>query len=210
MIREAVLAALAVGWLLGGRLRHLAELRIVAAWWAVAALVAQYGLAEWAWRGAAWAVAVGPFAFTASLALLAAVALANAWLAPRAGQPWARWCFGAVGLGIALNLLAVASNGGQMPVSVAALRRAGVEERLITQLADPKVVTHQPLVRARLVWLTDVIPLPRPWPRPRAVSVGDLLLAGGTFALIVQGMRRAPGTAGSRWKRVADGAAGSL
>lgn len=99
-----------------------------------------------------------------------------------------------MGLGVLLNLLAIAANGGYMPVSA-----AGVE-RLQISLLPGTTVLNEPRTQAivitestRLWFLGDVIPLPD-WLPAKIISVGDIVLCLGAF----YGTQRIMLSAGSR------------
>jgi Family of unknown function (DUF5317) len=81
-------------------------------------------------------------------------------------------------LGGALNLLAIAANGGVMPASRAALHTAGLP--LDTgAYANSAVRAH-----ARLPWLGDVFATPSHLFFSNVFSVGDVVLALGAFVLL--------------------------
>lgn len=83
-----------------------------------------------------------------------------------------------LGLGSALNLVAIAANGGMMPVSAAAIAGAG-------GLDVVPVGTHTILTGAsRLTFLADVIPVSWHFPNPVVISVGDILITSGVFLFI--------------------------
>lgn len=87
-----------------------------------------------------------------------------------------------LGVGLALNLLAIASNGGWMPVRLAAVHQAG----LAPIAAALEVTGHYrhliPLEPGMVLWfLTDVLPVPGPGPQANVYSLGDLLVAAGAF-----------------------------
>ncbi|MDW8358746.1 DUF5317 domain-containing protein [Thermus sp.] len=91
-------------------------------------------------------------------------------------------------LGLSLNTLAIFANGGHMPVSLAALERAGVEgwEEALKTRAD---AVHTLLEEGtRLPFLGDVIPLP---PLRKAVSPGDLFILAGIAGVVAEGAMRA-------------------
>ncbi len=92
-------------------------------------------------------------------------------------------------VGLVLNLVAMAVNHGLMPVSSAALARAGQVELAGlpegTLLEGSKDVLLQP-EHARLWWLGDVISF-RP-PIAVVLSVGDLLVAAGGAWFLQRGL----------------------
>ncbi|MCR3923413.1 MAG: DUF5317 domain-containing protein [Firmicutes bacterium] len=85
--------------------------------------------------------------------------------------------------GSALNFLAIAFNGGAMPVSPVAIAFAGLQQ------GDP-MGTHCLLTPATRLWfLADVIPLRSPYfPLPQVISIGDIFIVVGIFYFIQRKM----------------------
>lgn len=93
-----------------------------------------------------------------------------------------------ISIGIFLNFLVIFANGGKMPVSISALKFAGLDY-LIPSLTNNSVLTHQVLTSTtRLKFLSDVLALPRPYPLPKTFSIGDLFIASGIFLLLTKAM----------------------
>jgi Family of unknown function (DUF5317) len=76
-------------------------------------------------------------------------------------------------LGAALNLLAIAANGGVMPASPAALAAAGLP------VDRPGFSNSAALAEPRLAFLGDVFAIPASWPLSNVFSVGDVLIGVG-------------------------------
>jgi hypothetical protein len=111
-----------------------------------------------------------------------ALLLAFAWF--NRAQPG----FWALGLGLALNLLVIALNGGLMPISPEALSRlmpdaSPVAWRIGRRLGNGKDVIL-PIAATRLWWLGDRFLPPRWFPYQVAFSLGDVFIAGGVFWLL--------------------------
>jgi hypothetical protein len=194
----ALLAALALGGSPGGLLRT-----GVRAWPAiVAAFAFELLLYNPPIDRQAWAIMVGPWIWLAAQAVFLLVLIANGWAAnARIVWPWRL-----AALGVGLNTLVIALNGGHMPQSPeAALATWGGSH--IDPLRLQNVVAMS--AGTRLPWLADVLAEPVWLPRPSIVSVGDLLLAVGVacwvFAATLQHPRRV--TMGSRITTRIDGAA---
>lgn len=112
--------------------------------------------------------------FIFSYLLLFPAVLAN-WKVK--GMPWA-------GVGMFLNFVAIAANGGKMPVSTWGLRYSG-QEKLLASLREGAGVMHALVTENTRLWfLGDVLVFPRPYPLPTVFSVGDLLLLIGLFLLV--------------------------
>jgi Family of unknown function (DUF5317) len=179
-------AGIAVGYLRGGQLSQLAEVRIRLWWLAVAAWVVQVGLFV-SPLGAlldVWAAQI----HLLTIGLLAIVIVANRALPGLA----------LLGIGLALNATVYAANGGFMPVSAAALEATGNTASLAVMAGGAryqKTVLQQP--DSPLGFLGDVLPLPA---AGRIYSVGDLVATLGMFVLVAGGMRTEPVTAAALFR----------
>jgi hypothetical protein len=89
-----------------------------------------------------------------------------------------------IGLGLLLNLVAIAANGGRMPTSSDALERAG----MATRISNPQEATHANSSLAneetRLYYLTDIFALPKGIPLANVFSIGDVCVALGAMYFI--------------------------
>jgi uncharacterized protein DUF5317 len=161
-----VLAALVVGVALGGRLGNLAHLRLRASWLFFAAIglqVVAFPFAFLPWRTDE---TVATVLWLTSYALLIGAAVLNHRIT---GVPL-------VALGMAMNVAAIAANGGTMPVLPEAMHEAGHDYATranSTASADPN-----------LAWFVDRWAAPDWIPLANVFSVGDVLIAAGA-ALIV-------------------------
>lgn len=95
-----------------------------------------------------------------------------------------RLSFKIIMLGTFLNFIVIMLNGGQMPVSQEAMIKAGLAEDL-NALLNGEIITHTVIVKDTLLkFLGDVMILPKPYPRPKVLSIGDVFLAIGIFIFI--------------------------
>lgn len=99
-----------------------------------------------------------------------------------------------IGLGLLLNFLVIVANGGFMPITPDTLVQIGYDSnapRLETgyRVARTKNIVMEP-GEARLWFLSDILVIPRPFPIPSALSVGDLLIAVGVFLFLREPMLR--------------------
>jgi Family of unknown function (DUF5317) len=158
LVAVVVLSALAVP-LAGGRLAALVELRLRRVW----AIWAALGLAV---------LGVGlpglPNGLR-SLLLVAAYPVGAVFLLANRRVPG----MVLVALGAALNLAAIAANGGVMPASADALAAAGLPA------TDPGFESSAALDVPRLAFLGDVFAIPASWPLSNVFSVGDVCIGAG-------------------------------
>jgi hypothetical protein len=172
-ILYAIPIGIIAGYLLGGRLDRLAEVRFRWAWLAIAGLVVQLLLFS------PWLEdldpTIGAVIYVASTAAVLVAVLRN-WRIPGLAL---------VAVGATANLAAIVANGGIMPTTEAAVATAGLgaEDGLSNSavVADPS-----------LPWLTDIFALPAWIPFANVFSVGDVLIGVGVAAAIALGMRGRP------------------
>src|SRR5215211_3207531 len=134
-----------------------------------------------------WATAFGPAVWLVCLAALCFVLIKNA-VANRATR--GAWAIAALGVG--LNVLVVAANGGYMPQSAdARLSTRGTA----VQQTDNRLTNVRPITdETQLSFLGDVIPEPAWLPKTNVISIGDLLLGFG-MAWWAFAVTRGPGPA---------------
>jgi hypothetical protein len=83
-------------------------------------------------------------------------------------------------IGMLLNILVIAVNGGRIPVDLDAARRLGID---VGELATGTMAKHQAMTdTSPLNFLGDVIPLSFPF--KRVISVGDIFAVLGVFLLV--------------------------
>lgn len=93
-------------------------------------------------------------------------------------------------VGLCLNFLVMAVNGGRMPVSEWAEVVSG-QIAYLPELLNDTGSRHVLLTeQTRLFFLGDIIPIPPPYPISRVISVGDIFLILGIIHMIVIGMRK--------------------
>jgi hypothetical protein len=87
-------------------------------------------------------------------------------------------------IGVFLNFLVIMANGGQMPVSGEAMIGIGLMDNMIA-IRDGEIITHT-LMNDHTVfkYLGDILVLPKPYPRPKIFSIGDVFMALGVFIYI--------------------------
>ncbi len=94
-----------------------------------------------------------------------------------------------IGLGVVMNLVAIAANGGYMPINPDAAAYAGALDRY-----EASAVNNNSLASydARLWMLTDIFPVPAGFPFATVYSLGDILLTTGAGLLCYKTMTAQP------------------
>jgi hypothetical protein len=179
----ATLLALARGGSLDGWARQ------PVCWWPaiLVAFAVQLALFNPPLNEQAWAITGGPAIWVASMLAVALVLVRNGLV-----RRVARFAWLVAALGVCLNVLVVAANGGYMPRGAEA---SAVVGRPIAAESGQRLRNVAPLAtETRLGWLGDVIPQPAWLPLANVVSLGDLLLSGGAawwaFQATASGQRR--------------------
>jgi len=182
MLIETIILALAIGLISGGSLRNLGRTTFRGAFFIFSGLILRNFpvlfklsfLKE-------YADAVNPFAptlFIVSYIFLFIGVLLNI----------SRWPVMVVFAGVLSNFIAVISNRGFMPVSGEGLVKAGYD---ISAVLSPQLDMNHVLItsQTRFPFLTDIIAVPRPYPFPQMLSIGDILICLGLFFFIVLEMQ---------------------
>lgn len=98
--------------------------------------------------------------------------------------------FPALGLGLVLNLVVIAANGGLMPISTRTIQELLPEIPLSSwSIGGRPGHSKNILLQAdqiKLIWLADRFLVPSWFPWPRAFSLGDVLISIGAFRLLWQ------------------------
>lgn len=172
----AVSLGVVVGFLRGGRLSRLANFSLRWPWLAAIAWIAQLVLFGVGFPPSLQQFEV-PF-FFASMALVALVLVLNRRVPGLT----------LFGVGLVLNALVMAANGGFMPVSDSALYAAGSGSTVDAMRTNGRVQKTFLMQADTALWfLGDVLPFP---PIGKVYSVGDVVAGLGAFWLVVGGMGR--------------------
>lgn len=168
----ALVVGVAAGYLAGGRLRNLECLTLTRPWLVLLALGLQ--LVAFSPVGAALPQPTAVILHFASYGLLAWFVVLNRH---RLGVSIA-------GLGLGLNLVTIAANGGHMPASRAALHLAGTAY-------SGETLNNSAVLGAgtRLGFLGDIFAAPSWMPAANVFSLGDVLIVAGIAVLLAASMR---------------------
>jgi len=86
-------------------------------------------------------------------------------------------------IGVLLNFLVMALNGGRMPVSIEAGQFLGME--YVDALKAGTYGKHIAMDQTTLLpFLGDIIPLSAPYPKEQVISIGDVIMNVGAFLFI--------------------------
>jgi hypothetical protein len=171
-ILYAIPIGILVGYLLGGRLGRLGELRLRWVPLALLGLLIQVFLFTDTFGspfGEASTVVYMASSFLVFVALLRNIRVPGMALAA---------------IGAASNLLAIVANGGYMPADPAGVAALG--------LGGPGYTSSVILTDPALPFLTDIFTMPAWMPAANIFSIGDVLLGVGVALTIALAMRGAP------------------
>jgi hypothetical protein len=88
-------------------------------------------------------------------------------------------------IGVFLNFIVMAVNGGRMPVS---LEAASILDPFYADVLKGGIYAKHQLLSdsTRLSFLGDIIPLSSPYPRNQVISIGDVIMNIGGFIFVLQ------------------------
>lgn len=91
-------------------------------------------------------------------------------------------------IGVVLNFIVIFANNGKMPVSIDGIK--GINNNISTELPTSDYnIKHQPINQdTKLVYLSDIILIPKPYPLPKILSLGDIFIMMGLFLFIQEAM----------------------
>lgn len=178
MLLDAVVLTLLTSLIAGGRVARLQALDLRAVWVFLLAAGVRIALDVLGAKGVTAARGLYPWLSIGAYLLL----LAGFWVNRHL------WPLRLVALGVLLNFLVIAANGGSMPVE-AALAERSAPKQLVRMLHSSSYVVHKPVTEStRLAFLADVLPLPMLYPRPKWYSpgsIGDIFITVGACALLL-------------------------
>ncbi len=173
----AVIAGISVALIRGGSLRALADMQFRLGWLALLALLVQMYVIYYPPETSQMERTFHAALMMGSYAVLIVLVLINRRMP---AMP-------IIGLGLLLNLIVMASNGGFMPVTREAVLTAGTRTAAELPAEGSRLSRSKdillPADKTRLWILSDVITASG-MPMARVYSPGDLLVAGGAFLLL--------------------------
>lgn len=96
--------------------------------------------------------------------------------------------------GVVLNMIVIFSNGGSMPVDIDMAASYGFNET-VRHLSSGLIFGHSAIVpgTTQLSFLGDVLHLRPPYPMPKSVSIGDLIMDVGIMLVFILNLRERSG-----------------
>ncbi|WP_421381655.1 DUF5317 domain-containing protein [Bacillus salacetis] len=172
MVFDGILFAVIVGFIRGGNFKRFGDLRFKMGWIFPLLLLIQVGIFYFQNK----VELIGQYSNLSFMAVYV-VGLVFLWL--NRDHPH----FTIIFIGVLLNFVVMALNGGRMPVSMDAasvIDPAYMEATKNALYAKHTLVTESTL----LPYLGDIIPLSAPYPREQAISIGDVVMNIGAFLFI--------------------------
>ncbi|WP_409227950.1 DUF5317 domain-containing protein [Gudongella sp. SC589] len=90
-------------------------------------------------------------------------------------------------IGVMLNAAVIAANEGKMPVSMTGISGMHQESVIPERESDIKHIGVNQ--NTKLVYLADIILIPRPYPLPKILSIGDVFIMVGVFLFFQKEMK---------------------
>ena len=176
MVYDGILIGLIVGLFRGGvryGLHQFATLQLRGGWIFPLLLVFQFGIFYLQER-LNWVASINGYLFAA----VYITGLIFLWLNRHHRG------FTLIWIGVFLNFVVMAINGGRMPVSVEASAVLG--PYYVDLLREGGAVSKHYMMDAstHLAFLGDIIPLSSPYPRTQVISIGDVVMNIGIFLFI--------------------------
>ncbi len=181
MLIAGIAFGLALGLLLGGRLEHLADVRLRYLRLLFLAVIVRFGTEAMLGYG----VGVVDTLRVPLLGFAYGLLLLTLW--QNRGYPGLALAF----VGIASNAVTILANGGRMPVWDTAFRMSGLRGELSSVLHVQLPAGSGPEFFAHLGPLSDLIPIPF-WPLNNVASIGDVFLATGLAFFVFATLIRTP------------------
>ncbi|HZG57122.1 DUF5317 domain-containing protein [Paenibacillus sp.] len=176
MVYDGIVIGLIVGMIRGGffgALKGLSRLQLVAGWIFPLLLLFQFGYFYLQGRNEALQQYTG-------ISIMVIYVIGLLFVALNRRQPGFKTIF----VGVFLNFLVMALNGGTMPVSLEAASMIGLEYADMLRTNDV-VFKHAALMEhTKLPFLGDIIPVVAPYPREMVISIGDIVMNVGIFVFL--------------------------
>lgn len=173
MVYDGIVISIIVGLIRGGSFRSFADLRLKNGWIFPVLLLVQIFIFSFQSR-LPWVESISEYVFLG----VYVIGLYFLWVnRHHAG-------FITIMIGVLLNFIVMAVNGGRMPVS---LEAATILDPYFAQIIQEGVYAKHQLL-TDTTWfgfLGDIIPITKPYPRDQVISIGDVIMNVGIFIFIL-------------------------
>lgn len=174
MLVESLAASLILGKIRGGKFINIGKEEIKGWYLIVSSFVLEYGAVFFAGKGSDFVKTNIFYIHSFSYLLLLIGVIMNI----------KKISFQIMTVGVLLNLIVILSNGGQMPVSIWAMEKAGLL-RNIDRIYNRADIVHCFMEPTTKLWfLGDVFPIGRSGFFSYVVSIGDIIMSLGVFVYI--------------------------
>ncbi|EOC99991.1 DUF5317 domain-containing protein [Caldisalinibacter kiritimatiensis] len=174
MLLESLVGSVVIGFIRGGKLRRLTNIRFKRIWIFLLAIAVQLGIVFLTINEVEFVLKYTKELYIISYALLFIGIISNF----KYKSLWV------IAIGGALNLFSFIANKGKIPVSVEGLELAGLKE-MAELVKQGKMTLYEPITEAtKYSFLGDIITVPEPYPFPHILSIGDMVIALGLFIFI--------------------------
>lgn len=186
MLFETLILALAAGMIFGGSIRNLLDIRIHWPGFLFAGVIIRY-IPQLLNRFIPSVFDKIDKDYGIALTTVAAVFFVASYVYLMAGVAvnLKEWTMYIILAGIVMNFIVIGENGGFMPVSAEGLANAGFPmSRIVNGIIDLNHIITTNVTK--YVFLADIFPLTKPYPFPKMLSAGDLVMCMGLFLYMVR------------------------
>lgn len=172
MVYDGIVIAIILALIRGGSFRGFADLRLKHGWIFPILLIVQLIIFSLQSK-VPWIASMSEYAFI----IVYIIGLYFLWINRQ------HTGFMVIFVGVLLNFIVMAANGGRMPVS---LEAATILDPYFAQIIQDGVYAKHQLL-TDTTWfgfLGDIIPITKPYPRDQVISIGDVVMNVGIFLFI--------------------------
>ncbi|MFD1736974.1 DUF5317 domain-containing protein [Bacillus salitolerans] len=172
MVYDGIILSIIIALFRGGNFKGIAELKFKMGW-VFPALLGFQLIIFYFQNKIEWVGIVSNYAFMA----VYVIGLYFLWLNRHHSS------FMVIFIGVLLNFIVMAVNGGRMPVSVEAA--SFIDPYYLEAMKEGLYAKHAMITDSTILsFLGDIIPLTAPYPREQVISIGDVIMNVGIFIFI--------------------------
>jgi hypothetical protein len=173
MFLEPAVLSIAMAKLRGGKLKNLGNVHIKGYWFFILAAILQAALS----LVKLYDLPIGNLILDKGLVYIMLASYTVMLLTIIAN--WEKSYMKLFFIGLLLNMVVIIWNDGRMPVSLNGID--GIRQESVLPERDTDIVHVAVNKDTKLVWLSDIILIPEPYPLPKILSIGDIFILGGVF-----------------------------